>query len=126
MKKVLCLLFSFCAFFLARHSVLSEQAYIYLGDPIPGIRLHLKTPSVEKDKLMYEIINRNTGEYVYCIEPGVILHDGYFTAYQTLDGLNINLTEEDWNQLKVITYFGYGYQYRKELKWYAATQVLVW
>ena len=126
MKKVLCLLFSFCAFFLARHSVLAEQAYIYLGDPIPGIRLHLKTPSVEKDKLMYEIINRNTGEYVYCIEPGVILHDGYFTAYQTLDGLNINLTEEDWNQLKVITYFGYGYQDRKELKWYAATQFLVW
>ena len=126
MKKILKILLCVCAFVMFKNTAMAAQDYIYLGDQIPGIRLYLKTPIVEKYKGMFEIINQTTGEYVYCIEPGVILHDGYFTAYQTLDGLNINLTEEDWNQLKVITYFGYGYQDRKELKWYAATQFLVW
>ena len=126
MKKVFNLLFCFFVFFLVQNDVQAKQAYIYLGDPIPGIRLHLKTPTVEKDKLMYEIINRNTGEYVYCIEPGVVLHDGYFTASSTLDELDLELTEEDWNQLRVITYYGYQYKGREGVRWYAATQFLVW
>ena len=61
-----------------------------------------------------------------CIEPGVVLHDGYFTASSTLDELDLELTEEDWNQLRVITYYGYQYKGREGVRWYAATQFLVW
>lgn len=104
----------------------AEQAYISLGDEIPGVRLYLKTPTVEKYKKMYQIINETTNELVYCVEPGVILKDGYFTAYRDLGSLDIDLTLEQWNYANIIAYYGYGYQNRTDIKWYAATQYLIW
>ena len=128
MKKILKLLFCFLTFFLVNHNVLAEESYIYLGDVIPDIRLYLKTPMVEKYKNMYEIINQTTGEHVYCIEPGVVLKDGIFGAYQYLDMIpeDLGITEDEWNYLRTIAYYGYGYQDRTDIKWYAATQFIIW
>ena len=128
MKKILKLLFCFLTFFLVNHNVLAEESYIYLGDVIPDIRLYLKTPTVEKYKNMYEIINQTTGEHVYCIEPGVVLKDGIFGAYQYLDMIpeDLGITEDEWNYLRTIAYYGYGYQDRTDIKWYAATQFIIW
>ena len=128
MKKILKLLFCFLTFFLVNHNVLAEESYIYLGDVIPDIRLYLKTPTVEKYKNMYEIINQTTSEHVYCIEPGVVLKDGIFGAYQYLDMIpeDLGITEDEWNYLRTIAYYGYGYQDRTDIKWYAATQFIIW
>ena len=111
-----------------QNTVVAEQAYIYLGDVIPDLRLYLKTPTVEKYKNMYEIINRNTGEYVYCIEPGVVLKNGYFTSYEFLSQVDLayEITDEDWDYLRMIANYGYGYKDRWDIKWYAATQFMIW
>ena len=128
MKKILKLLLCLFVFIVANHTVFAEENYIYLGDAIPNIRLYLKTPTVEKYKSMYEIINRDTGEHVYCIEPGVVLKNGNFTAYQYLDMIpeDLGITDEDWNNLRTIAYYGYGYRDRTDIKWYAATQFMIW
>ena len=128
MKKILKLLLGLVVFMVANHSVFAEENYIYLGDVIPNIRLYLKTPTVEKYKSMYEIINKTTGEHVYCIEPGVVLKNGNFSVYQYLDMIpdDLGITDEDWNFLRTIAYYGYGYRDRTDIKWYAATQFMIW
>lgn len=121
-------MFCLLAFITMQNTVVAEQAYIYLGDVIPDLRLYLKTPTVEKYKNMYEIINRNTGEYVYCIEPGVVLKNGYFTSYEFLSQVDLayEITDEDWDYLRMIANYGYGYKDRWDIKWYAATQFMIW
>ena len=128
MKKILKIFLLLFVLGFAKTNVLAEENYIYLGDKIPGIRLYLKTPTVEKYKNMYEIINRDTGEYVYCIEPGVVLKNGNFKAYQDLSKIShdLGITNEDWNYLRTIAYYGYGYRDRSDIKWYAATQFMIW
>ena len=128
MKTILKILLCFCAFIMAHQTAMAEQAYIYLKDQIPGLRLYLKTPTVEKYKGMFEIVNQNTDDYVYCIEPGVILKNGYFTSYQMLNKVDLSyeITTEDWNYLRTIANYGYGYEDRTDIKWYAATQFLIW
>ncbi len=127
MKKILKLFLCLFTFMIASKTVMAvEQNYIYLGDEIPNVRLHLKTPDVEKNKKMYQIINRNTGELVYCIEPGVVLKNGYFNAYQDIRQTGLQLTDEDWQQMLLIAYFGYGYEGREDLKWYTITQFMIW
>ena len=129
MKKILKLLLFILPFVAMMNTALAkEQAYIYLGDEIPNVRLHLKTPYVEKNKKMYQIFNRNTGGFVYCIEPGAVLKDGYATAYQDVNDVELlyDLTSEDWNYLRLIAYLGYGYQNRTDIKWYAVTQFMIW
>ena len=126
MKKIIMCLLCILAFIIGQNTVQAEQAYISLGAEIPGIRLYLKTPTVEKYKKMYQIINETTNELVYCVEPGVTLKDGYFEAYQSLDFFDIDLTSEQWNYARTIAYYGYGYQERTDIKWYAATQFIIW
>ena len=126
MKKIIMCLLCVLAFIIGQNTVKAEQAYISLGEEIPGIRLYLKTPTVEKYKKMYQIINETTNELVYCVEPGVILKDGYFEAYQSLDFFPIDLTYEQWNHARTIAHYGYGYQDRTDIKWYAATQFIIW
>ena len=47
MKKILKLLLFILPFVAMMNTALAkEQAYIYLGDEIPNVRLHLKTPYV--------------------------------------------------------------------------------
>lgn len=128
MKILLKILFCLFALGITKSTVFAEQNYIYLGDVIPNVRLYLKTPTIEKYKNMYEIINRDTNELVYCIEPGIMLKNGYFEAYQGVELIpdDLEITNDDWNNLLTIAYFGYGYQDRLDIKWYVATQFMIW
>lgn len=127
MKKILNLLICILGTFAFWHSVAAqEQAYIYLEELIPGVRIYLKTPTTERFKGMYKIMNRNTKKHVYCIEPGVFLKDGVYDAYDSLEGLDIDLTEEDWQYLRLVALYGYGYHDRTDIKWYVAAQYIIW
>ena len=75
---------------------------------------------------MYQIINSTNGNLVYCIEPGVLLKDGTFNEYHNPGEINIKMSEEEWQTVQKIAYFGYGYQDHTDIKWYAATQFMIW
>ena len=128
MKKILFTCLLMMLFLVCKTNCHAEENYIYLGDQIPNLRLYLKTPTTEKYKGMFLIKNRNTGEYVYCIEPGVNLKNGNFKAYQSLRELEsiLGITQEDWDNIRTIGYYGIGYKDRTDIKWYAAAQYLIW
>lgn len=122
MKKIIFIILSFLLFTTS----VKASTYIYLGDKIPDVLLYLKTPTKEMTKGMYQIINRDTNELLYCIEPGIQLIDGYFNRSRDYTKANTDLTEEEWNYINLITIYGYGYQDRTDLKWYVATQFMIW
>ena len=126
MKKGLKIIMFVLLFLVFQKNCNAKTNYIKLGSVIPNIRLHLKTPTVEKNKNMFQIINQNTGELLYCIEPGVILHDGNFKETLSINDAPINISQETWNYLGALTQFGYLYKDRTDIKWYVITQVLIW
>lgn len=121
--KFIFLIFTFFIFISITNA---EVAEIKLGDRVEGVKLHIKTDTIEKNKNMYQIINSTNGNLVYCIEPGVLLKDGTFNEYHNPGEINIKMSEEEWQTVQKIAYFGYGYQDHTDIKWYAATQFMIW
>lgn len=126
MKKITIIVVALIAFFSASLNSRAATNYIYLGEEIDGIRVHMKTNTKNFSMAMEKIINRNTGELLYCIEPGIHLYDGNYEKTTNIDTIKETITKEEWEYLKILTYYGYGYQNRTDLKWYVITQFMVW
>lgn len=127
MKKLIKILFVFGVFLSFAKSSYAKTSEIVLGDQIPGITLHVKTIDENYKKGIYKLVKKDTGELVYCIEPGVLLKNGQYESYNAPGELeDINLTEEEWEHIKRITYYGYGYKDQNSIEWYITTQVAIW
>lgn len=71
------------------------------------------------------ILKDDTKELVYCIEPGTRLStDSYERLYSYSD--KINFSREKMDLVKLIAYYGYLYADHTDIKWYEATQYLIW
>ena len=127
-KKIFLTLIFLFTFFFFPSNILASTNHIKLGDPIPNIKLFLRTPRFPegKKKDMFEIKDSTTDELVYCIEPGIPLEEGDFEVYYDIRDVGINVTESDWDYITKAAYFGYGHSDRTDLKWYVATQFLIW
>ncbi len=64
------------------------------------------------------------GTLAYCIEPGVTLYPGNYDYSSDMDILN--LSEEDKKYLELVGVYGYNYPGHQTVKYYAATQELIW
>ena len=65
--------------------------------------------------------------FVYCLQPFVDIDNNYVynvarSDYETY----LNMTEEQWERISLLAYYGYGYENHNEHKWYAITQMLIW
>ena len=77
--------------------------------------------------LTAQFINDNSGDTVYCLEPFVEFQSGSdYVKYE--DGFEryLNLSSEQVRRIKLIGYYGYGYNNRTDNKWYVITQYLIW
>mgnify|MGYP003293357869 CR=1 FL=1 len=77
--------------------------------------------------LQVQVIRRSTdNEFVYCIQPFVsVVDDTYKVTYD--DYLSVmGMTEDQWERISLLAYYGYKYGNHTETKWYAITQVLIW
>lgn len=66
---------------------------------------------------------------IYCIQPDVGMY-GPLTGYINYDDISkipySNLTNEQWENIKLIAYFGYGYGNHTSDVWYGITQCMIW
>ncbi len=72
-------------------------------------------------------IRRSDGQFVYCLQPYVFVEPGATYQVEKNDYLQVvNMTQEQWNRVRLLAYYGYGYGNHTEDKWYAVTQLLIW
>ena len=66
--------------------------------------------------------------FVYCLQPFADIDNNlpYYNIARSDYAVYLNMTEEQWDKISLIAYYGYGYGNHQEHKWYAITQVMIW
>ena len=134
MKKVFNILI---IFMIIVFGTISVKAEVYEGHIVRGAKLstpyyhrHDKpdTYFVEQNGFIYRTTD---GSYVYCVQPFVSLN-GTATYEMTIDDIwsVINMTQEQWEHIARVAYYGYGYVHgnydHSDERWQAATQMIIW
>lgn len=122
MKKLIFILLVFLGVMLG--AIIEVQAQnFYEGEYIPGIWMIRKN----NHRLIYQsakFIRRTTdGQFAYCIEPFSFV-DTNQNYQETISPATIS--EETWEKVNLIAYYGYGYANHDANKWYPITQIMIW
>lgn len=68
--------------------------------------------------------NYANGKLAYCIQPDSSINTSNYSSYT--DFSITGYSEEDKRQMELISYYGYGFKNHNTLKYYMATQELIW
>ncbi len=128
MKKILKISIILLLFCFIRVNGETYRGKIWAGDNIGNIYVK----KVRNDGFTHFFTAAYTylnDKLVYCLEPYFIVKDGYVDFDVSYDNYP-PFTEELWNKVKKIAYFGYGYKdlYHDHTAdyWFVITQVLMW
>lgn len=123
MKRIL---FGFIVYFSLNFSVFAlENNTFYLGDHVPDIYIYMDRINKKVYRQFRMIYQSGTNELVYCIEPGASLSSEVYDIYSNNDFV-FNLSDDKFDKIKLIAYYGYKYNNHTDIKWYAITQYMIW
>ncbi len=124
MKK---LLFIFLFLFLFESVSAKEDVQFYYGtDKVESMWITRVKGDIVKSSNPYILRRKNDNSYVYCLQPIVLLNqEEDYTAYYTNHKV-FNISDEDWERISNLAYFGYFYPGHEDKKWYGITQYLIW
>lgn len=76
---------------------------------------------------VHTLIQYSTGQFVYCMQPEVLIEDGaiYNITAEDYAGAQ-SLTAAQYDRIKLLAYYGYGYGNHTSTDWFSVTQVLIW
>lgn len=98
-----------------------------IGNYINNMYVKMVSPTKTK-YLTVQFIKSTNGDITYCIEPFILLDESI--EYEAIASSNINsttnLTTQELEKIKLISFYGYGYEGRTDDIWYAITQVMIW
>lgn len=123
MKKIIKIITIIGSFF-----IMSKNCYaidIVKEDIDLDIKIHLKADNINETRKIYKTINQDTSKHLYSIHLKEINYNNSYDDYDFYGGMN-PLSEELQTKIGLITYFGYGYQNRDDIKWYIVTQYMIW
>ncbi len=126
MKKLIKILFITIVFFTFTLSSNAKTNHLGSSDTKTGVKLHLKSSTIEKDFELEEIINYNGTVPIYSLEPTKTFIEGEYTEYANETQVPVVGLPEKWDELRNIAYFGHKYRDRTDIKWYIAAQYLIW
>ena len=66
----------------------------------------------------------DTGELAYCVEPFKLLVDN--SSYGSDNYARYGISDANWDKIKLLAYYGYGYKGHMNKKWISVTQLLIW
>lgn len=126
MKKKTLIIVILILFFIGVKSVFAENVIFSSAEDLDGVAY------LKHDGFYYHfrnakaIRNITTNNIAYCIEPFATLVDGSsYTGYIEYNNI-FNLSKEQWDRLKLLSYYGYGYKNHTDQKWITITQILIW
>ncbi len=78
-------------------------------------------------KRVRSLIQYSTGQIVYCMQPMVLIEDGAIYNLTTEDYAGAqNLTAAQYDRIRLLAYYGYGYGNHTSTDWISVTQVAIW
>ena len=106
----------------------ASEEKIYIGERIPDVYIRkISSTGEETVKQGLFIRRRSDNHFVYCIEPFVSLINNHTYAGVTSNYPEIlGVSEEDWQKISLIAYYGYQYDSHTADYWYYITQVMIW
>lgn len=124
MKKLL-FIFLFL-FFMENVYANKEVQFYYTNERIEEMWITRIDGNTIKSSNPYVLRRKSDNSYVYCLEPFVLLNqkEDYKVYYQNNSLLNV--TDEEWERISNLAYFGYQYPGHEDKKWYGITQYLIW
>ena len=76
---------------------------------------------------VHSLIKYDTGQVVYCMQPMVLVQDGAIYNLTTEDYAGAqNLTAAQYDRIRLLAYYGYGYGNHTSTDWISVTQVAIW
>ena len=67
------------------------------------------------------IRRRSDNMFAYCVEPFEALLEN-----TDMSGSALNISEEIWQRVELLSYYGYMYGDHTDIKWYSITQMMIW
>jgi len=121
MKKII---FLFLILFMSIINVKADDSF-YLGEKVPNMYVEsIKGNDIHNGAPF--LLHRSDGSIVYCINPFLMMSTtDIYKEYNYNDSI-FNLTDEQFNKLNIISYYGYGYQGHTDIKWFGITQYYMW
>lgn len=97
------------------------------GGYIDGSFIMMKKGNESHDYNMSIITRNSDGHWAYCIQPATaILRDTPYTGQDTDQHIVSNMSYSQWQRIKLLAYYGYGYSGHTDKKWYEVTQFMIW
>lgn len=121
MKKILFLIINFFVFislikaetWFGSYEKITEMNVTF----IKGEKLYSNSPF---------LFRMEDGKVVYCVKPFTeIGHNSPYIEYLYNDS-KFNISDEQFERIKLIAYYGYNYPGHEDRKWYGITQYLIW
>lgn len=80
-----------------------------------------------KYQQMSMIVRKSDNSFAYCIEPGKSINESKnIIGYDYDHASKTNLTSQQWDRIKLLAFYGYGYEGHMDIKWYVITQYMIW
>ena len=128
-KKIsflLVLIFSFL-FVVNVHAKTYQDTINEHGMWIPNEYVTKSKNGSNKYQQMTMIVRNSDGRYLYCIEPGKSINESdVFIGYDEYQTSYANMSNDKWNRINLLAYYGYGYAGHEDIKWYVITQFMIW
>lgn len=126
MKKILLLLFIFIIGVYEVRAYDISSSFYYDDEKVAGMWVTREKENIKMSGLPFFLKRKGDDKIVYCLEPFVMLKQE--TGYEGYYEINsyFNLTEEQMNRIRLLSYFGYMYPGYESDKWYGITQYLIW
>lgn len=130
LKKLLKIILLIILMVLMHITANAEEDYMLKKyDKVPDVYVTKISSEHQIFDYMYIIARSSDNAFVYCVEPGIHI-DSTTKYYGVNDISNSKLTKDQYEKIKLISYYGYGYQdanvNHTDKKWYAVTQGLIW
>ena len=71
------------------------------------------------------ILRASDNQFAYCLEPWAKIYSEEVYEQQTTEQYT-NISKQTMEKVKLLAYYGYGYEGHEAVKWYSITQLLIW
>lgn len=125
MKRLYFLLTLFFSILLLSNVSALEKSFI-AGEALDGIAYMKYDGTNYYYRNAKAIRVSDSNDIAYCISPFIDLVENIeYAGYDSYDSI-FELTEEQWDRVKLYAYYGYGFGKHKEQKWISITQMSIW